>query len=373
MNQTDRARVYIAKLPHAISGNGGHAATLLAACRLVEFGLTWPDAWRLLVEWNKTHCEPQWSERELTHKLKDAFQRTEPDPRFLNRADSGAAVQSAKHGATASQAATPKPAMTPAHTVTVFPPPTSQAQPVKAPYRPTGSEVLPGLRPQLSKLALVAESRAQMVALARLRGLSIKAVALASERGLLRFGRYRGQSAWFILDDSQRVAQARRLDGCPWTIHSLARAVESPVNLVTDHAKALNLPGSDPRWPVGILAAVDFPSVALCEGGADLLAAFHFLIEQGRAADCAPVAVLGWGPPIHADALPLFAGKRVRIFPHLDKAGSQAAARWTAQLTQAGAAVDSFRFQEFQRERGQVTDLNDLAHMAPQCHTPLFP
>lgn len=77
-----RARAYIAALPPAISGQAGHPATYKAACTLVEFGLSDGDAWQLLSEWNRTHCQPPWSERELRHKLNDAFRKTAPSPRF---------------------------------------------------------------------------------------------------------------------------------------------------------------------------------------------------------------------------------------------------------------------------------------------------
>jgi hypothetical protein len=64
-------------MPGAISGAGGHDATFAVACKLVEFGLSPDDAWRLLLEYNQ-RCHPQWSERELRHKLEDAFRRTNP-------------------------------------------------------------------------------------------------------------------------------------------------------------------------------------------------------------------------------------------------------------------------------------------------------
>jgi hypothetical protein len=71
-----RARKYLAKLPPAISGQGGHAATFRAACRLViGFGLDREQALSLLLEWNETHCQPPWSERELKHKVDDALKQ----------------------------------------------------------------------------------------------------------------------------------------------------------------------------------------------------------------------------------------------------------------------------------------------------------
>ena len=69
---TERARKYLAKMPPAISGQGGHDATFRAACVLVlGFGLSTSEALGLLLEWNLS-CQPPWSERELQHKVDDA-------------------------------------------------------------------------------------------------------------------------------------------------------------------------------------------------------------------------------------------------------------------------------------------------------------
>jgi len=68
----ERAWKYIAKIPGAVSGSGGHNATFHAACSLViGFGLSIDDARPLLRQWNMT-CQPPWSERELEHKLRQA-------------------------------------------------------------------------------------------------------------------------------------------------------------------------------------------------------------------------------------------------------------------------------------------------------------
>ena len=67
-----RIRAYIAKMPVAISGSGGHIATLKTATILVlGFGLSIDQARPYLTEYNK-NCQPPWSERELEHKLKEA-------------------------------------------------------------------------------------------------------------------------------------------------------------------------------------------------------------------------------------------------------------------------------------------------------------
>lgn len=73
--QIRRARAYLAAIEGAISGQRGHDRTFRAACVLThKFGLTFEEAWPLLLEWNQV-CEPPWSERELAHKLSDAIDK----------------------------------------------------------------------------------------------------------------------------------------------------------------------------------------------------------------------------------------------------------------------------------------------------------
>ncbi len=71
MTNLPHCLAYLAKLPPAVSGSGGHNATLRAACECVRFGLTDSEAMQALAEYNR-RCSPQWSERELAHKLADA-------------------------------------------------------------------------------------------------------------------------------------------------------------------------------------------------------------------------------------------------------------------------------------------------------------
>ena len=67
------ARAYLAKLPAAVAGQGGHPATYRAASILANgFDLPWSDAWALLQEYN-LRCSPPWSEKDLRHKLNDAY------------------------------------------------------------------------------------------------------------------------------------------------------------------------------------------------------------------------------------------------------------------------------------------------------------
>ena len=68
----DRARRYMATMPPAVSGQGGHNQTFTVACRLVlGFGLDQGEALSLLREYS-AGCLPPWTERELAHKVKSA-------------------------------------------------------------------------------------------------------------------------------------------------------------------------------------------------------------------------------------------------------------------------------------------------------------
>lgn len=68
----ERARKYVARIPGAVAGSGGHNTTFRVACVLVKgFGLTSDQAFDVLSEWNAT-CDPPWSEHELNHKIESA-------------------------------------------------------------------------------------------------------------------------------------------------------------------------------------------------------------------------------------------------------------------------------------------------------------
>jgi hypothetical protein len=75
----DRARKYVARLPEAISGQGGHNRTFRAACVLVlGFGLDEDAALAVLDEFN-ARCKPPWTEGDLLRKVREAAKQ--PGPR----------------------------------------------------------------------------------------------------------------------------------------------------------------------------------------------------------------------------------------------------------------------------------------------------
>lgn len=187
--------------------------------------------------------------------------------------------------------------------------------------------------------------------LAKLRHVSLEGVQLMANRGLLWFAVWHGLPAWVATDDSRKNAQVRRLDGRIW------EGIEK---------KAQTLPGSEALRPIGARESQQYPVVMFCEGVPDSLAAHHFIHAHGRQADVSAVCMLGAGMNIHDASLPIFGGKRVRIFPHDDAPGRAAAERWAKQLATVGASVDAVGFTGLAMEDGsQVNDLNDCNRITP--------
>ena len=186
--------------------------------------------------------------------------------------------------------------------------------------------------------------------LSTLRHISLEAVKMAESVGVLRFGIWKDRNAWFIVDTANHCAQARRLDGQLWD------------GIGT---KAQTLSGSWASWPI-CAGRVNTHYICFCEGGPDLLAAFHFIIAQGREADFTPVAMLGASQRIHPEALPMMADKRVRIFAHADDAGRAAARRWRNQLATLRCTVDAVDFSGLRKKDGSpLNDLNDCTQVHP--------
>ena len=226
----------------------------------------------------------------------------------------------------------------------------------KVPVAATAAEVLS--LPRLRGL-----SDGEIEELAALRGLSVAGVELAA-RGMKQVGaavwpqfeRHPGDwvagdgagVCWVVTDGMRSVAQFRRLDGGQFQRRD---------------GKALKCwTKGSPTWPVGTADIGGKPGVILVEGGADLLAGWHFVWAFGLHREVGVVAMLGAGCRIAPGALGAYRGKRVRIFMDADVAGQTAALRWQGQLTEAGAAVEVFDLSGLMRADGlPVKDLNDLA------------
>ena len=81
MTTLERAALWLAKVPPAVSGQNGHSTTYTAAVGLVHgFGLSDTDAFALLSQWNCS-CQPPWQDREILHKIRQANQKSHSKPR----------------------------------------------------------------------------------------------------------------------------------------------------------------------------------------------------------------------------------------------------------------------------------------------------
>jgi hypothetical protein len=68
-----RASAYLARMPESVSGQNGHAALWNAAFVLVKgFQLDPEDARVLLMREFNPRCQPEWSEKEIAHKVRHA-------------------------------------------------------------------------------------------------------------------------------------------------------------------------------------------------------------------------------------------------------------------------------------------------------------
>jgi hypothetical protein len=82
----ERAAKYLEKCPNAVAGQGGHDVTFKTACKIGPgFDLPEETAFRLLWTHFNPRCEPPWSERELRHKVAEAY-RIETRRGFLRDA-----------------------------------------------------------------------------------------------------------------------------------------------------------------------------------------------------------------------------------------------------------------------------------------------
>ncbi len=229
--------------------------------------------------------------------------------------------------------------------------PQSPVTPSQLHHRPSPAKA----KRELKLPALDHGSYQEIETLAGSRGFQPYAIKMAIKIGTLRFGQVCDHRCWVLLDDSGKLAEARRLDGKPFDAVGALSA-----------RKAHTLAGSSKSWPFGLTLtqgkADPMATIILVEGGPDYLAAFDFLVRF-QCFGCQPVAMLGKSNSIPADALEAMAGRRVRIYPHHDPGGGgmEAAKGWFEQLTRVGCTVDGFSFEGLTRLDGKpVTDLNDL-------------
>lgn len=214
---------------------------------------------------------------------------------------------------------------------------------------------------------------AELEALAALRGLQVPGLEAAVARGHLRVcdwpWRWDGDlrkrvlsddasRAWVVTDGSGWVAQYRRLDGGLYRIGSEEEGWRTSKSWSTRNV----------AWPVGAPEIGDRWRVLLMEGGADLLASYHFLWGLGLLEEVAVCCVLGASNRLAPGAMRYFKDREVRILMDADEvkggksAGMEAASRWQEQLVEAGAVVTvGSLYGLTQVDGSRVKDVNDLA------------
>src|SRR5260221_10307328 len=77
----DRVTRYLDTCDHAISEERGHNTTFRVLCKVINgFNLSPEQSWEAAVYYNDTKCDPPWSEKELKHKVDDAFKANHEKP-----------------------------------------------------------------------------------------------------------------------------------------------------------------------------------------------------------------------------------------------------------------------------------------------------
>jgi hypothetical protein len=193
----------------------------------------------------------------------------------------------------------------------------------------------------------------ELTAISKLRSIRVDALQLASDQGFLFTATLKNVRAFILTDQTRKCYLARKMDGTDWEHNG---------------CKAYTLSGSQASWPIGILESALYPAIALTEGVPDALSALHLALAFGVDALVAPVCMSGASVNIPEEALPRFAGKRVRILAHNDQPGQSAADRWTEQLKDI-ATVDCFSFEGLEQAGGEaVKDLNDLLKVSSESY-----
>lgn len=80
-----RAIAYLKECPGSVSGQGGHNAAFWAACQIGPgFDLSPDTTFRLLRDYFSPRCEPEWSDKEIQHKVDEAYKKRSDRGFLLN-------------------------------------------------------------------------------------------------------------------------------------------------------------------------------------------------------------------------------------------------------------------------------------------------
>jgi hypothetical protein len=199
-------------------------------------------------------------------------------------------------------------------------------------------------------------SKKDLLRLSQSRSIDLDALQLASNRGFLWcFDDQLNGRCWIITDERRRCAIRRRLDNHPFRLTNGSQT------------KAAACPGSE-MSPIGYIEALDYPCIAITEGGPDALSALAYACIDGVhnrvAVICMPCTSARFTPT----SLAFLKHKRARIFVHDNDAGHKAAEAWAIQLKLARLTVDGFLFHGLvQNDGSPVADLNDLLRIDADC------
>lgn len=200
-------------------------------------------------------------------------------------------------------------------------------------------------------------SAVELNQLSERRGFGVEALRLAERRGFFGFAEFAGTTCWAVRDRRRQIMEFRRLDGRLFDAYK-----DLPV-------RKSHCTGAGKSWPLAIEEAAEFPKVAWMEGAADFVAAFNFLLAEGKEDAVAPVAMLGAANHrIAEEALRILTGKMVVLYPHVDEAGQNAARDWARQLHGAGARVRAFDLSGCVKVDGSLgKDMADVCKISPDC------
>jgi len=326
----ERARRYIASMPPSIQDSGGSDAAFNVALALIKgFGLTESEAFATLTDWNQTNACPPWSDAELLHKLRDASKANVPDGYLLKDDDRQQWHRSGP-----------------------------QSHPDAAAMREAYNEGVAAEKARKRALwpAFKRPSDDDVLVVAKLRKLPVEAVDMARACGFLWSATVDG-AACFIISEGDHFAQAMRYDGMPFGLPGDPKKKTLPGSLSKGFVGWRTL--GDPACPVLIVEGV----AGLLEG-----------IAAARAVDADARPGAGWTvlAAISCNSrfidetadVPLFAGRRFRILPDHDTAGTgfRAAAAWQEELEAMRATVDAYRLPPGCKDLGPVV-ANVEAHL----------
>ena len=183
--------------------------------------------------------------------------------------------------------------------------------------------------------------------------ISPQAIEEAIRRKLLSFVKRRNSRCWRFGDS--RNGSFRRIDGEPFRIRGECVKAEAEAKGESWH----QLIGLDD------VVANDRGEILLIpEGSKDALAALHLADAEDRLMDVGVVAALGSAVKLIPGDVEKLRGRRIRIFPDVDAAGQNAAARIGQAIATLAAEAQIFDLRGLCRDDGApVRDLFDVTRI----------